>query len=76
MKTPKHLTPIQGAAFEDIAREIYVGKLSGIDTSSRQKAAFGKLHRADALAVGLAIYEAFSPVLLGGLEGGRLDGVK
>jgi hypothetical protein len=68
MKTPKHLTSIQAAAFEDIAREIYVGQLCGIDTSNRQRAALSKLHRADALAVGLAIYEAFKPIALGALD--------
>jgi hypothetical protein len=69
METPKHLTPLQAAAFEDIAREILVGKLARIDTSNRQRAAFSKLHRADALAVGLAIYEAFKPDALTGALG-------
>jgi hypothetical protein len=68
MEAPKNLTPIQREAFADIAREILVGKLSGIDTSLRQKAAFRRLHRADALKVGLAIIDAFDPVV------GRVEG--
>jgi hypothetical protein len=71
MQTPTNLTTRrQREAFADIAREILVGKLSGVDTTLRQRAVFRKLHRADALQVGIAIIDTFEPVVgaLGGAE--------
>lgn len=54
------MTEQQKQAFEDIQREILVGKITGSDTSRRQKAIYRRMTQAHALEVAGLVLAKFA----------------